>query len=97
MPWLETSPMEQRERFIDDHRLDLYTMTELCERYDISRKTGYKWLDRFDEAGVDGAVGELSPPQERLRTATRARNVMSRVFIRLPLFLVPRRSRRTPG
>ncbi len=59
MPWLETSPMEQRERFIDDHRLDLYTMTELCERYDISRKTGYKWLDRFDEAGRQG-LGDRS-------------------------------------
>ena len=48
MPWLETVPMEQRERFIRDERLALYTMTELCGRYDISRKTGYKWLERFD-------------------------------------------------
>src|SRR5215510_13907082 len=51
MPWLETSPVEQRERFIRDHRLALYTMSELCARYAISRKTGYKWLERFDEAG----------------------------------------------
>ena len=54
MPWLETSPVEQRERFIDDHQHGLYTVTELCERYAISRKTGYKWLDRFDEAGRPG-------------------------------------------
>jgi hypothetical protein len=46
MPWLETAPMEQRERFIDDSRLGLYDMTELCARYAISRKTGYKWLAR---------------------------------------------------
>jgi len=51
MPWMETSPVEQRERFIRDHRLDLYAMTELCARYGISRKTGYKWLARFDEGG----------------------------------------------
>ena len=51
MPWLETAPMEERERFIHDWRLDLYTMTELCARYDVSRKTGYKWLARFDEGG----------------------------------------------
>src|SRR5215510_8474761 len=51
MPWLETSPVEQRERFIRDHRLALYTMSELCARYAVSRKTGYKWLDRFDEGG----------------------------------------------
>jgi putative transposase len=51
MPWMETSPVEQRERFICDHRLDLYAMAELCARYGISRKTGYKWLARFDEGG----------------------------------------------
>jgi putative transposase len=51
MPWLETVPMEQRERFIDDHRLGLYDMTELCARYAISRKTGYKWLARYDAGG----------------------------------------------
>lgn len=54
MPWLETSPVEQRERFIDDQHHGLYTVTELCERYAISRKTGYKWLNRFDEAGRPG-------------------------------------------
>ena len=54
MPWLETSPVEQRERFIGDHRAGLYTMRELCARYDVSRKTGYKWLTRFDEAGRGG-------------------------------------------
>ena len=54
MPSLETSPVEQRERFIRDHRTGLYTMTEQCARYDVSRKTGYKWLERFDEAGRPG-------------------------------------------
>ena len=51
MPWLETSSVEQRERFIADEHLGLYTRTELCARYGISRKTGYKWLDRFAENG----------------------------------------------
>src|SRR5712692_10323109 len=54
MPWLETSSVEQRERFITDERLGLYTRTELRARYGISRKTGYKWLDRFDEDGRRG-------------------------------------------
>jgi len=54
MPCLETARTEQRERFIRDHRLDLYTMTELCARYGISRKAGYTWLGRFDEAGRQG-------------------------------------------
>ena len=32
MPWLEATPMEQRERFIRDQQNGLYTMTELCDR-----------------------------------------------------------------
>ena len=51
--------MEERERFIRDWQLDLYTMTELSARYDVSRKTGYKWLDRFDEGGRQ-ALGDRS-------------------------------------
>lgn len=51
MPWQEMSPVEQRERFIDDRGLGLYTMTELCARYAVSRKTGYKWLARYDGGG----------------------------------------------
>ena len=64
MPWLETAPMEQRERFIRDERLALYTMTELCERYGISRKTGYKWLARFDEGGRAGLGDRSRAPHQ---------------------------------
>jgi transposase-like protein len=59
MPRLEATPMEQRERFIRDHASGLYTMTELCARHTISRKTGYKWLERFDEGGR-AALGDRS-------------------------------------
>ena len=59
MPWLETAPMEQRERFVRDHQLALYSMAELSARYGISRKTGYKWLDRFDRGGREG-LGDRS-------------------------------------
>jgi putative transposase len=63
MPWMETSPVEQRERFIRDHRLDVYAMTELCARYGISRKTGYKWLARYDEGGRAGLRDRSRAPQ----------------------------------
>lgn len=62
MPWLETSPVEQRDRFIHDHRGALYTMVELCARYGISRKTGYKWLARFEEAGRRGLADRSRAP-----------------------------------
>jgi putative transposase len=62
MPWLTTSPMEQRERFIRDHRLDLYAMAELCVRYGISRKTGYKWLAPFEDGGRQGLQDRSRAP-----------------------------------
>jgi len=64
MPWLETAPMEQRERFVRDDRLALYSMTELCDRYDISRKTGYKWLERFDAGGRAGLSDRSRAPHQ---------------------------------
>ena len=39
--------MKERKQFIDDHVLGEYTVSELCRRYGISRKTGYKWINRF--------------------------------------------------
>ena len=62
MPWLETAPVEQREQFVADHRQKLYDMTELCARYGISRKTGYKWLDRFEEEGRRGLRDKSRAP-----------------------------------
>jgi transposase InsO family protein len=46
--------MEERAQFIADERRGLYTRTALCARYGISRKTGYKWLDRYDAEGRHG-------------------------------------------
>lgn len=54
MPWEETTPMEERARFVEEFESALYSVTELCERYGISRKTGYKWLNRY---GVEGEAG----------------------------------------
>ena len=54
MPWQESCAMDQRVLFIADQQTGLWTMTELCERYEISRKTGYKWLERFRTEGACG-------------------------------------------
>src|SRR5438067_2043676 len=47
MPWLETSPVEQRKEFIAAALAKEHSFTELCRRYGISRKNGYKWLNRY--------------------------------------------------
>ena len=52
MPWSQTSPMDQRVQFVTDARRGYEDFTVLCTRYGISRKTGYKWLERYKSGGV---------------------------------------------
>ena len=54
MPWREASPMDQRTQFIADHLRDVRSITELCALYGVSRKTGYKWIDRYVRHGPAG-------------------------------------------
>src|ERR1700737_503298 len=63
MPWRESCAMDERLGFIADHGSGLWTMTELCERYEISRKTGYKWLDRYLLEGPAGLVERSHAPR----------------------------------
>ena len=54
MPWKESRIVDERVKFIADVLKGDHTVTELCQRYQISRKTGYKWIERFEEAGPKG-------------------------------------------
>ena len=46
MPWRETSVMDERLQFVMAYQAGEVGMTELCRVAGISRKTGYKWLER---------------------------------------------------
>ena len=58
MPWRVSSPMTQRRDFIDDYRRGLYSMTDLCAHYGISRRIGYKWIERYERSGYDGLADQ---------------------------------------
>ncbi len=64
MPWRETSPMDERMQFVTEYRSGLFTMTELATQYGISRRTGYKWVDRYDAAGVVGLLDHSRRPHQ---------------------------------
>jgi transposase InsO family protein len=51
--------MDERARLILEYGRDEQTMTELCEIYRISRETGYYWLRRFRQGGLE-ALRDLS-------------------------------------
>ena len=59
MPWKEINPMDQRVLFVADYLREQYNFSQLCARYSVSRKTGYKWVERYLDSGVDG-LGERS-------------------------------------
>jgi len=54
MPWKNITQMSQRYEFIKFALVDGSNISELCRRFDISRKTGYKWITRFLNKGYSG-------------------------------------------
>ena len=54
MPWEGVTVTVQRQRFLEDYQLNYYSITELAERFCISRKTAHKWINRFKRNGNSG-------------------------------------------
>ena len=63
MPWSQTTPMHQRTLFIADHLPGTRSVTELCAEYGISRKTAYKWIDRYIRCGPAGLEDRSRRPR----------------------------------
>jgi putative transposase len=62
MPWRHTSPMDQKTQFIADDLRRTLSITELCTLYGVSRKTGYKWIDRYLKSGPPGLEDRSRKP-----------------------------------
>jgi transposase InsO family protein len=54
MPWKRLDPVTERMRFVALSKEGKFEMKELCERFGVSRQTGYTTLQRYSEQGVDG-------------------------------------------
>ncbi len=61
MPWRGVTVSEQRLRFPEDYQLSYYSVTELAERFGISKTTAHtppghqgKWIHRFKKHGQAG-------------------------------------------
>jgi putative transposase len=64
MPWKEVRPMDQKVLFIADYLRGGRTFAELCRLYGISRKTGYKWTNRYRAEGLDALQERSRTPHE---------------------------------
>jgi len=51
MPWMERRVRMLREEFIVRSEKEDRNISALCREFGISRKTGYKWIKRYQESG----------------------------------------------
>jgi transposase len=61
MPWQECNPMDERLKFVAG-LLDGEKMAVLCRRFGVSRKTGYKILERYNSCGLEGLTDRSRRP-----------------------------------
>jgi len=54
MAWKRVEPMEERCKFVLKASEPKANIAELCREFEVSRKTGYKWLERFEQEGLSG-------------------------------------------
>lgn len=63
MPWMECSQMSSRLEFVRLAQSPDANFSSLCTAFGISRKTGYKWLQRFATDGLDGLEDRSRRPK----------------------------------
>ena len=67
MPWQERDRMSLRREFVKLAGVEGAHVRELCRRYGISAKTGYKWLKRYQEEGEAGLEDRSRRPHHSPR------------------------------
>lgn len=82
MPWSETCRMDERARFVLEALEGWTSMSELCQHYGVSRRVGYKWLDRYRLEGLSGLVDRSRAPKQQAE-ATSATVVQAIVAVRM--------------
>lgn len=67
MPWKEVNAVDLRREFVRLVGSGSLDVTALCQRYGISRKTGYKWLQRYALEGDPGLLDRSRCPHHQPR------------------------------
>ena len=65
MGWKETRVQDERLRFVQEVLTREDAMAAVCRRFGVSRKTGYKWLDRYAQQGVAGLADQSKAPKRQ--------------------------------
>jgi transposase len=62
MAWKTMDIHEQRVRFVVAATQQMRPFSALCAEYEISRPTGYLWLKRYRQQGVQGIAEQSRRP-----------------------------------
>lgn len=62
MPWEEQTTMSLRKEFVQLVLSEEANLSQACQHYHISRKTGYKWLLRYREGGEEALADRSRRP-----------------------------------
>lgn len=68
MAWRITSVEDQRKLFINYYLEEEFSFSELCKQFQISRKTGYKWVERFEVESYEGLKDQRRARQFQNKT-----------------------------
>src|ERR1700682_1010697 len=68
MVWMGTCAVDERMRFVISAEKHGEAFAAICRRFGVSRRVGYKWLARYEEAGVEGLLDRSRAPQRRSQT-----------------------------
>lgn len=60
MPWKETCSLDERIRLIALWNEGERTVAELSREFGVSRKTIYKWVERYEAAGAEGLAARTT-------------------------------------
>lgn len=72
MGWKESDRVSERLEFCRLHEGGSLSMAELCRRFGVSRKTGYKWLGRWVEGGAEALSDQSRRPHRSPRKSSDA-------------------------
>ena len=62
MTWRETCPMKERVKFVLAVEENIGDFSVLCKSFNVSRPTGYKWVERYEKEGFAGLVDRSRRP-----------------------------------
>jgi len=68
MAWKASCVMDERVKFVARALEGSESMTAVCARFGVSRKTGYKWLTRYEAEGVEGLAERSRAPHSHPAT-----------------------------